>query len=130
MNDFWYKMKKKEIDFFMEIGKTTYRGYKQHYWSLDVKERDNYTCQRCLKHRDVDNVKIEAHHIKEYHKYPELRYKVENGITLCDRCHHDLWFYSVFEKPKKKSMAIFNVEKRPEEMKDNEYIQSLKNCIE
>ena len=31
--------------------------------------------------------KIEAHHILSFTKYPELRYQVNNGITLC-QAHH------------------------------------------
>lgn len=108
------------------------RSYKSQKWSLMVRQRDNYTCKRCGKSKDIDKVKVQAHHIKEYHKYQELRYILENGITLCDRCHHDMWYYSVFEKPKKKHAEFLTGKnkKPPELMKDNEYINSLKNCIE
>ena len=52
-------------------------------WRADVLERDEYTCQYCGKKGGVLN----AHHKKEYAKYPELRYEVENGVTLCEECH-------------------------------------------
>lgn len=57
--------------------------YKQ--WRLDVYERDNFTCQMpwCWERW----WKIEAHHIKAQSKYPELRFDVNNGITLCKKHH-------------------------------------------
>lgn len=55
--------------------------YKQ--WRTAVFERDNYTCQTC----GARGVKVNAHHKKPYAYFPELRYELENGITLCVPCH-------------------------------------------
>lgn len=55
-------------------------------WRNDVFKRDRYTCQKCHK----KGVKLNAHHIKEYAKYPFLRYDVDNGITLCEKCHKQI----------------------------------------
>lgn len=46
-------------------------------------ERDKYTCQLCRKSGGILN----AHHIKRYDRFPELREAISNGITLCDHCH-------------------------------------------
>lgn len=55
--------------------------YKQ--WRLSVFTRDNYTCTMCLVHGG----KLQADHIKEWCNYPELRYELSNGRTLCEPCH-------------------------------------------
>ena len=49
-----------------------------------VLKRDNYTCQYCSKYGN--SVKLEVHHIKSYAEYPELRFEISNGVTLCKEC--------------------------------------------
>lgn len=57
-------------------------------WRLAVFVRDNWTCQKCgVRSGNGEEVYLEAHHIKSYTKYPELRFEVSNGITLCYDCH-------------------------------------------
>lgn len=52
-------------------------------WRTLVFERDNYTCQECKKHGGY----LHADHIKPFAFYPELRFEVNNGRTLCVSCH-------------------------------------------
>lgn len=52
-------------------------------WRKLVFERDNYTCIWCGKKDKT----IQADHIQEFYLYPELRFSVDNGRTLCKNCH-------------------------------------------
>jgi hypothetical protein len=52
-------------------------------WRFDILKRDNYTCQICYRHGGNLNV----HHIRKWSEYPELRFDINNGITLCVDCH-------------------------------------------
>jgi hypothetical protein len=54
------------------------------FWRKSVFVRDSFTC--CLKNADCRG-KITAHHILPWKEYPESRYNINNGITLC-RAHH------------------------------------------
>lgn len=52
-------------------------------WRKAVFERDNYTCQLC----GVRGVRLNAHHKKPFATFHNLRTDINNGITLCERCH-------------------------------------------
>jgi len=53
-------------------------------WRKSVFERDDYACQLC---GDNKGHNLNAHHIKHWAKYKELRFDINNGITLCKNCH-------------------------------------------
>jgi len=54
-------------------------------WRIDVYERDNYTCQIC---GDNKGGNLNSHHLNGYDKFIEERLLIENGITLCEKCHN------------------------------------------
>lgn len=61
-------------------------------WREKVFRRDNYTCQKTK----IKGGELHPHHIKNFAEYPELRYKVENGITLSKQAHDN--FHKIYGK--------------------------------
>jgi len=53
-------------------------------WRKEVYKRDNWKCK--INNKDCKG-KIEAHHICSWKEFPELRYDINNGITLCHHHH-------------------------------------------
>jgi len=57
-------------------------------WRESVFKRDKYICQDCGVDASVDkSVYLHAHHIKPFATFKELRFDVNNGISLCKNCH-------------------------------------------
>ena len=57
-----------------------------HEWRRKVYARDRWTCQNCGdKTRN-----LVAHHLKSFRDFPEFRFEVSNGITLCRPCHKQI----------------------------------------
>lgn len=60
--------------------------YEYRDWRTAVFTRDNWTCQCC----GVRGVYLEADHIKPWCAFPDLRYEIDNGRTVCRPCHMKL----------------------------------------
>lgn len=54
-------------------------------WRDDIFKRDGSICKKCNSKN-----RIHAHHIKSWKDFPELRFILDNGITLCNSCHANL----------------------------------------
>lgn len=62
-------------------------------WARQVLIRDKRTCKLC------GNLGKTAHHIKKFSDFLELRYEIDNGITLCSSCHKTVtWREEQFEE--------------------------------
>lgn len=55
-----------------------------HEWARNVKMRDKWKCK--IENKNCSG-RLEAHHILTWREFPELRYQLNNGITLC-HAHH------------------------------------------
>ena len=71
-------------------------------WRESVFARDNWTCQKCEKR---DGTEIHPHHIRNFAEYIELRTSIENGITLCKKCH-DLFHKNYGKKNNTKEQLL------------------------
>ena len=57
-------------------------------WRRAVFQRDNFMCVWCkARYKKGQPVIIQADHIKPFALYPELRFAIDNGRTLCIECH-------------------------------------------
>ena len=72
--------KKSERTFTIRHKRSDYPELKE--WRKAVFSRDRYKCQECGK-----TGYLEAHHIKGWRDYPHLRFDIDNGSTLCRKCH-------------------------------------------
>lgn len=55
-------------------------------WRTEVFKRDDYICQ-CCKQKGGS---LTAHHMNGFAKFPEQRFDLDNGLTLCKMCHKRL----------------------------------------
>lgn len=69
---------------------------KEKKWRKLVLERDGFKCQKCFSEKGLC-----AHHIKYWDNYPDIRYDLNNGLTLCRKCHAALHKNKKGKKSKK-----------------------------
>lgn len=83
------------------INKIIRRSNEYKLWRTAVFERDNYTCVWCgLKSGLGKGAVLHPDHIKPFAYYPELRFAIDNGRTLCIDCHRttDTYGFKLIKK--------------------------------
>lgn len=61
------------------------RSIKYRLWREAIFTRDNYICQKCK----AKWIYLHPHHICWYAEHPDLRFSIDNWITLCKKCHNE-----------------------------------------
>jgi len=62
------------------------RNPKYKDWRDSVFNLDKYRCQKC---GDKKGGNLIAHHLNSFHAFPDERFDISNGGTLCEKCHTD-----------------------------------------
>jgi NUMOD3 motif/HNH endonuclease len=58
------------------------KGKEYKKWKFSVFVRDGWACKKCSSEEN-----LHAHHIIGWNDNINLRYDVDNGLTLCSSCH-------------------------------------------
>jgi hypothetical protein len=82
------------------VNDTIRKSIQYRLWREAVFARDNFTCQKY----GIRGVKLHAHHIQNFAEHPELRFAIDNGITLSEKAHSE--FHKEFGKYKNTSGEI------------------------
>lgn len=59
------------------------RGGQYNQWRRAILVRDGYTCQGC----GATPLRLDTHHLLSWERFPDLRYDIENGVSLCVAYH-------------------------------------------
>jgi 5-methylcytosine-specific restriction endonuclease McrA len=80
-------------------------------WRREIYKRDNYSCCLCGRKRERF-FGIVAHHIYSYGKNKELRFDLNNGSTLCQKCHDEFHKNYGYKNNTKKQWDEFGLLKK------------------
>lgn len=60
-------------------------------WREAIYIKGDFKCSCC---KDTKGGNLNAHHLKSFTRFPELRFDVNNGVILCEECHKE--FHSTY----------------------------------
>jgi hypothetical protein len=79
------------------------RSIELRLWREAVFARDNWTCQKYK----IRGCHLVAHHINNFSEYPELRFAIDNGITLSEKAHKEFHKKYGFKNNTKEQLIEF-----------------------
>ncbi len=82
LHKFIHRTNKGENHPFWKGGISKRNRHKLQKWRDEILKRDNYKCIKCGSSHN-----LQVHHILPYSEYPDKRFDIDNGVTLCDKCH-------------------------------------------
>jgi len=85
-----YKKELEKLSNSLNMTSIEYRRANQS-WTNVIKKLDNYMCKNC---NSKDN--LNSHHIMPKSDFPELSLDLDNGITLCEKCHSVLHGFEIY----------------------------------
>ncbi|MCF8890638.1 HNH endonuclease [Priestia megaterium] len=88
-------------------------------WRMSVFIRDDFTCKVCGSKEE-----IEAHHIFNYSSHKKLRYKLSNGITLCEICHDN--FHNMYTRKGNNDKQLLEYVKN---IRGEEYAKTIEELL-
>jgi hypothetical protein len=71
-----------------ELARRRNRTSQHSRWANKVLQRDLYLCKRCGVSGEVAT--LQAHHIFPFELFPEKRDDLNNGVSLCSKCHWEV----------------------------------------
>lgn len=85
----WHLGKKHTAEHNKKIGRSgllnsNFKGNDINYWRNQALIRDNYTCKFC-KFREPEIMEVD--HAFPVCLFPEVKFEMENLMTLCPNCH-------------------------------------------
>jgi len=72
------------------INDTIRKSWNYKLWRKSCLERDNFTCQKTGQRGG----ELVVHHINNFAEFPELRFAIDNGITLSEKSHKE--FHKIY----------------------------------
>lgn len=78
----WYSYNQNENHYSWAGGQNERVNPTYTKWRKAVLERDKRYCRLCHS-----RLQLEVHHIKRFTTHPDIRWDIDNGITLCHTCH-------------------------------------------
>ncbi len=70
--------------------KKIYHSIYYDLWRMSIFAKNGWACQKCK----IKGGKLRPHHIRNFAQNSELRFAIDNGITLCEKCHKE--FHKIY----------------------------------